>query len=136
MTRRPLLIAIALMMATLLSTAAAAPWVLYWKGLNEIEGRPTAATHRATTEQIDGLFKKLRLTQPAQIRPMSPYSYLLQGGTSEPSARVAWVVARSYNGKHLSDRRYWHLSGAALTVWLTRNWTPTELIAAAAELTH
>jgi hypothetical protein len=28
----------------------------------------------------------------------------------------------------------WHLSGAALTIWLTRNWTLTELIAKAAEL--
>ena len=35
---------------------------------------------------------------------------------------------------HLDDRRYWHLSGAALTIWLTRNWTPTELISKAIEV--
>jgi hypothetical protein len=29
---------------------------------------------------------------------------------------------------------YWHLSGMALTIWLARNWTPTELIAKAIEL--
>jgi len=28
----------------------------------------------------------------------------------------------------------WHLSGAALTIWLTRNWTLDELIAKAVEL--
>ena len=134
MTRRRLWIAIALAVAIMLSAVAAAPWALYWKGLNEIEGRPTPATQAATAEQIDGLLQKLRLTHPVRVRPMSPYSYLLQGGTSDPSARIAWVVARSYNVKHLSDRRYWHLSGAALTVWLTRNWTLTELIATAAEL--
>jgi hypothetical protein len=38
------------------------------------------------------------------------------------------------NAEHLSDHRYWHLSGAALTIWLTRNWAPTELIARAIEL--
>jgi hypothetical protein len=36
--------------------------------------------------------------------------------------------------EHLGDRRYWHLSSAALMIWLTRNWTPTELIARAVEL--
>jgi hypothetical protein len=120
----------------LLCAVAAAPWVLYWKGLSEIEGRPTPATHAATTEQIDGMLKKLRLTQSVQIRPSSPYSYLLQGGANDPSARVAWVVARAYNVQHLSNRRFWHLSGAALTVWLTRNWTPSELITAAAQLNY
>ncbi|MDH6259183.1 hypothetical protein M2427_003111 [Bradyrhizobium sp. BR13661] len=136
MTRRRVLIATALMMSMLLCAVAAAPWVLYWKGLSEIEGRPTPATHAATTEQIDGMLKKLRLTQSVQIRPSSPYSYLLQGGANDPSARVAWVVARAYNVQHLSNRRFWHLSGAALTVWLTRNWTPSELITAAAQLNY
>jgi hypothetical protein len=36
--------------------------------------------------------------------------------------------------EHLADRRYWHLSGAALIIWLTRNWTPTEMVAKAIEL--
>jgi hypothetical protein len=127
------LIAIVLVV-TMLSAATAAPWLVYWFGLNEIEGRPTPATHVATTEQIDGLLKGLRISLPVQVDPLTPYSFFIQGAHPSPSARLAWVIARSHNAEHLSDRRYWHLSGAALTIWLTRNWTPSELIARAVEL--
>jgi hypothetical protein len=122
------------LVVTMLSAATATPWLIYWIGLNKIEGRPTPATHTATAEQVDSLFKKLRLSQPVQIDPISPYSYFLQGVHPGASTRIAWVIARSHNAKNLSDRRYWHLSGAALTIWLTRNWTPTELIAGAIEV--
>ncbi|MEH2533105.1 hypothetical protein V1277_000511 [Bradyrhizobium sp. AZCC 1588] len=121
-------------MVTTLSVAAAAPWPIYWIALNEIEGRPTPATHTATAEQVDSLFRKLRLSQPVQIDPISQYSYFLQGVRPSASTRIAWIIARSHNMNHLSDHRYWHLSGAALTIWLTRNWTSTELIARAIEL--
>jgi hypothetical protein len=135
MTRRQVLIVVALVV-TPLSAAAAAPWLIYWFGLSQIEGRPTAATGTVTAEQTDRLFKQLRIPQPVQIDPISPYTYFLQGTRPNTSTRVAWIIARSYNAKYLSDRRMliWHLSGMALTVWLTRNWTPTELIAKAIEL--
>ena len=123
-------------MATALSAAATAPWLIYWYGLRQIEGRPTAATHTATAEQLDRLFKQLKIFQPVQIDPISPYTYFLQGAHPNSSTRVAWIIARSYNANHLSDYRMsiWHLSGMALTIWLTRNWTQTELIAKAVEL--
>jgi len=135
MTRRQVLIVVALIV-TPLSAATAAPWLLYWFGLSQIEGRPTAAAHTATAEQMDGLFRRLRLPQPVQIDPISPYTYFLQGAHPSSGTRVAWIIAGSYNAGHLRDRRMlsWHLSGMALTVWLTRNWTPTELIAKAVEL--
>jgi hypothetical protein len=135
MTRRRNLIVLALVV-TMLSAATAAPWLIYWIGLSEIEGRPTRATHAVTAEQIDSLFKKLRISQPAQIDPISPYSYLLQDVHQGASIRLAWIIARSHIAKHLSDRRYWHLSGAALIIWLTRNWTPAELIARSIELEY
>src|SRR5262249_32609896 len=115
---------------------ATAPWVIYWYGLRQIEGRPTAAVHTATADQLDRLFEKLKITQPVQIDPMSPYTYFLHGAHPSSSTRVAWIIARSYNADNLGDHRMltWHLSGMALTIWLTRNWTPTELIAKAAEL--
>ncbi|WP_156795646.1 hypothetical protein [Bradyrhizobium icense] len=127
------MIAIVLMVTTL-SVAAAAPWLIYWIALNEIESCPTPARHTATAEQVDSLFRKLRLSQPVHIDPISPYSYFLQGVHPSASTRIAWIIARSHNVNHLSDHRYWHLSGAALTIWLTRYWTSTELIARAVEL--
>jgi hypothetical protein len=128
------LIVIVLLVTTTLSVTTAAPWLIYWIGLNKIDGRPTPATHTATAEQVDRLFRRLKLSEPVQIDSISPYSYFLQGAHPSASTRIAWVVARSYNAKHLSDRQYWDLSGAALTIWLTRNWMPTELIATAIEL--
>jgi hypothetical protein len=133
MTRRLSLI-VAVLVVTMLSAAIAGPWLIYWIALSKIEGRPTPATHKATPEQVDGLFKRLRLSQPVQIDPISPYSYFLQGAhPAAASIRLATVIARSHNAKHLRDRSYWHLSGTALTIWLTRNWTPAELIAGAIE---
>src|SRR5258708_8836943 len=133
MTRRRNLIVVVLVVTTL-SAAAAAPWLIYWIGLGKIEGGPTPATQTVTTDKMDGLFKRLRISQPVRIDPLSPYSYFFQDVHPGASTRIAWAIARSHNAKHLSDRRYWHLSGAALIIWLTRNWTPTELIAGAIEL--
>jgi hypothetical protein len=131
--RRLALILLVLLVATL-SVASASPWLIYWIGLGKIEGRPRHATHAVTPEELDRLCKRLRISQPIQVDPMSPYSYLLQGASGSASTRVAWVIARAHNEVHLDDRRFWHLSGAALIIWLTRNWTPTELIARAVEL--
>jgi hypothetical protein len=135
LARRPVFIIVALAV-TALSAAATAPWLIYWYGLQQIDGRPTAAIHTATAEQSDRLFKRLKITQPVQIDPISPYTYFLQGARPNASSRVASIIARSYNAKHLGDHRtlIWHFSGMALTIWLTRNWTPTELIAKAVEL--
>jgi hypothetical protein len=132
MTRRQNLIVSVLLVTTL--SVAAAPWLIYWIALGKIEGRPRYATHTVTADEVDSLYKRLRISQPVQIDPSSPYSYILRGAPGSASTRIAWIVARSHNVEHLSDRRYWHLSGAALTIWLTRNWTPTELIARAVEL--
>jgi hypothetical protein len=49
---------------------------------------------------------------------------------------AAWIVARSYNYSHLQHNQalWWHLSGAALTIWITRNWTSDQILSRAAEL--
>jgi hypothetical protein len=132
MTRRQNLTAFVLLVTTL--SVAVAPWLIYWIALGKIEGRPRHATHTVTADEVDSLCKRLRISQPVQIDPSSPYSYILRAAPGSASTRIAWIIARSHNVEHLSDRRYWHLSGAALTIWLTRNWTPAELIARAVEL--
>ena len=127
----------------LLAGASIAPWLAYWIGLTKIEGRPVRPVRDVrdvTAEELDRFCKQLRISQPCQVDQLSPYSYLLhllhslQGDRGSAGPRIAWIVARSHNAKHLDDRRYWHLSGAALIIWLTRNWTSSELIARAIEL--
>ena len=135
MLRRLGLAVVALTVIALCS-AATDPWLLYWYGLRQIDGRPAAAGNVATNEQSDLLFKKLKIAQPAHVETLSPYTYVLQGPHPTPGVRLAWIIARSHNLNHLGDRKMamWHLSGAALTIWLTRNWTLDELIAKAVEL--
>ena len=135
MLRRLVFIFVALTV-TALCAAAAGPWLLYWYGLRQIDGRPIPAAHAASTEQSDRLFEKLKISQPVHVDILSPYTYLFQGPRPSPSGQLAWIIARSHNISHLGDQkmRMWHLSGAALTIWLTRNWTLTELIAKAVEL--
>jgi len=133
---RRLVFIIVALMVTALCAAAAGPWLLYWYGLRQIDGRPTAAAHIASAEQSDRLLKTLKIAQPVHLDILSPYTYMLQGPRPTPSGRLAGIIASSYNLNHLGDQkiRMWHLSGAALTIWLTRNWTLTELVAKAVEL--
>src|SRR5262249_46041747 len=98
-----------------------------------------ASSSAFAAEDAEVLWRKLRESPPIQVESMSPYSYLLAmvygGSRGLPRGNhLAWVVARSYNTEHLKDRLWWHPSGAALTIWLTRNWTTDELIAKGIEL--
>jgi hypothetical protein len=49
---------------------------------------------------------------------------------------AASFVALHYNARHLKNRRstWWHLSGAALTIWIARHWTSDQVLSAAAVL--
>ena len=116
------------------------PWALYWFALAKIDGRPSYAFNSAyTAEDAKALWRKLKQPLPMQVEPLSPYSYLwallhgdehlLPHGTA-----LAWLVARSHNTGHLKDSLWWHPSVAAMTIWLTRNWTTDELIAKGIEL--
>jgi hypothetical protein len=123
---------------TVMIGIGAGPWLLYGIGLAKIEGRPPHASQAVVTpEDAEALWREIRIPQPVRLDPVSPYSYvqaLVHGDHLGPSARIAWMIARSYNSEHLTDQGAWHLSGAALTIWLTRNWTSDELVAKAVEL--
>jgi len=60
----------------------------------------------------------------------------LTNDTLPPGAHLAWLVARNHNQERRTDQRmiWWNLSGAALTIWLTRNWTTDQLVAKAHEI--
>jgi hypothetical protein len=114
------------------------PWTLYFFSLAKIDGRPSYASNSAYTAQdAEALWRKLRQPLPMQVEPLSPYSYLwalLHGDEPPRGTGLAWLVASSHNTGHLKDLDWWHPSGTALTIWLTRNWTTDELIAKGIEL--
>jgi hypothetical protein len=128
--RRVLVSAVALISLV----AIAHPWMLYWLGLGNIEGRPKPSeSNSSCTEAEHRLFRTLGVDSRPRPDPMSPWTYelaLLSGNEMQSTdVSAAWIVARHYNAAHLKGRPplWWHLSGAALTIWLTRKW-PSEVI--------
>jgi hypothetical protein len=123
-----------------------APWALYGLALSHIEGRPSAPELRQISPENEVFLRDhLKAQQGFCIVPLSPVSYLSTLATTgsgrsaeENGAYATWIVARDYNSSHLDTKKslWWHLSGAALTIWLTRNWTPDQILSKAAEVTR
>lgn len=118
-----------------------APWAVYELGLSNITTLPAPPDSRnVTPATAKAIWAQLKEAGPVTVTPLSPYSYVLALTTNEnalpPGARLAWFVARHYNAGNLKDSRtlWWHVSGMALTIWLTRNWSTGELIAKANEI--
>ena len=121
-----------------------APWGLYEWGLSNIDGRPVPPHGTKLSAEDDALLRHhLNTDSRIPIEPLSPWKYVaaLVMSDREQSplgngAYAAWLIARNYNSSHLKDRHtiYWHLSGAALTIWITRHWTADQILAGAADL--
>ena len=121
----------------------AGPWGVYELGLSNIDGRPTPLIGDSPTVEDNLLLRRiLKTSRPISVQPLSPWSYardLVMSGPSSSSnkgADAAWLIARHYNSGHLKNRRslWWQLSGAALTIWITRNWNSDQVVVTAADL--
>ena len=118
------------------------PWVLYLIGLANMEGRPALTENNRISEtEINALWNEFRENGPVHIERLNPCYYALffvGPMTRKPASgeRLVGYIASDYNSHHLKNRRilYWHLSCAALTVWLTRNWTTDQLLSKAQEI--
>jgi hypothetical protein len=117
------------------------PMGLYWTGLANIEGRPRPIALTDIAADTALLQQKFRSPSPIVVRVINPWTFL---GSLRPSAvkerdvgaSAVWAIVRSYNSTHLRKREmtWWHLSGAALTIWVTRHWTPDQIVASAAAI--
>jgi hypothetical protein len=121
----------------------AGPWGMYELGLSNIDGRPTPLNRDSATDEDNLLLRRmLKTSSSISVQPLSPWSYARDLVTSGPSsssnagADAAWLIARHYNAGHLKNRRslWWQLSGAALTIWITRNWSSDQVVVTAADL--
>jgi hypothetical protein len=120
------------------------PLGLYVLGLSNIEGRPeppTDTNHIAADTAL--LQQTFHSTAPVAVHVLNPWTYAATLLTEDPKSLRAdtgssavWLIARDYNYKHLKNRKmsYWHLSGAALTIWVSRNWTTDQIVVAAAAI--
>lgn len=128
------------MAIALAALLALGPWVVYEIALSNIVGRPTYPTlQKLTSNEEQVTWQSLKEQGPIKIEKLTPHAYILHFldfSKPSPGASVAWFVARNHNSGHLKNRRmtWWHLSGAALTIWLTRNWDASQLLAKVAEI--
>ena len=135
-------IAVASLLATLL-IGFGIPIGLYGIGLSNIEGRPEPPMQVGNLA-IDTAFLQhaFRSREPVALRVLNPWTYAASLVTDDTDFRsddgtaAAWVIARNYNSSHLKDRRmtFWHLSGAALTIWVSRHWSAEQIVTAAAAI--
>jgi hypothetical protein len=120
----------------LLAVPLSVPVIAYRVGLFNIAGRPVPAdpAEYAPTD-LDAAWQLCGDRAPLTVVPLNPWGYtaeLLWGtpGFEEAGQLAAWQVVHDYNNKHLSRRMiWWHLSGAALTIWVTRHWSGEQIAA-------
>jgi hypothetical protein len=117
----------------------ATPVLLFWVGLSGIDGMPSKPSSIAPREQQLWVWQQARGKGEPKVEATSPYSVAakLLIGRAEPTPAgelATWWVASDYLLAHQRYRGmgWWHLSGTALTIWLTRNWTTEEVLSAAA----
>jgi len=116
-----------------------APMSLYFVGLNDIDGRPELPRTVASPQEIDAVWREVRGVSTPHIAAITPYSYLYliySGGKPDRGSVVAWQVARTYNLVRIKSgggMSRWHLSGAALLIWLTQNWTQEQIFSKVVE---
>jgi hypothetical protein len=117
------------------------PLALYSLGLSGVDGRPQKPLQLASAEQKTAVWKRARGEGTPYVAADNPYSYVAsvffaQGQPAPSGQLVTWWVARDYLVRHKRHKGmgWWHLSGAALAIWLSRNWTSDEILSAAAQL--
>lgn len=132
---------VTILFVSLFAGLALMPALLYEVGLRNIKMLPVPPRGNVTAAEASNLWTQLKETGPIKLQKINPYGYAMRlplCGTAQqiPGERLAWFVARNHNATNLNDKRdiYWHLSGAALTIWLTQNWTLEQLLAQANEI--
>jgi len=110
-----------------------APWALYGLGLHGVDGRPQLPAKIATLAEQESVWRRARGTGTPNVIKLNPYTYFHHAGEPGPhraSVIAAWWVASEYLSDHkrYESMAWWHFSGAALTIWVTRNWSTEQIL--------
>ncbi len=122
-----------ILLASFLLTVSA-PGLTYIVGLYRVDGRPTPANpNEYSQEAINSAWTKCSEKLPIYVKATDPWTYTSRFFFSEPlqatpGERAAWRIASSHNITHrMGNNTWWHTSGAALTIWLTRHWSAQQI---------
>lgn len=132
---------IAMVSCTTFTLVLVLPLALYSLGLSGVEGRLQKPLQLASAEQKADVWSRARGEGMPHVVGDNPYSYVARvlferEQRTPPGQLVTWWVAREYLMRHKQHKGmgWWHLSGAAVTIWLSRNWTSDEILSAAVQL--
>lgn len=134
---RKLLRVLTHVLATVMLLVLLSPWLLYELGLSRFDAMPARPAQMATAEQQAWVWRQARGSGMPAVDSMNPYGEVLRllagAGRAEPGEAIAYWVAREHNWRQPSQRSmaWWHLSNAALTIWLSRHWSAEEIASAA-----
>jgi hypothetical protein len=124
---------------TALLLIAIGPWGLYWLGLYGINGKPSLPSVAATKTESEKIWSEARGKGEIKVNSITPHGYIylfFSDSRNHPGLRVSWRVAANHNLKYrkYKGNGWWHLSGAALTIWLSHNWSTDRIISKVAEI--
>ncbi|CAM3996044.1 hypothetical protein [Roseateles saccharophilus] len=115
------------------------PWLLYAAMLASIEGRPAKPERMVPATEQARIWRLADGQGELRTEPMTPYGFAWElfapTGQPAPGETLAYWVSRDFlQAQPHRNMLTWHLSNAALTIWLTRNWTAEELASAVAPI--
>ncbi|WP_431262393.1 hypothetical protein ACQ859_19870 [Roseateles chitinivorans] len=124
-------------LCTAVLLVVSSPLWLYALGLSLIEGRPERPAAMASAEDQARAWQLAGGHGAPVIESTNPYQLVLdlwRETDTRPEERVAMWVSGDYVIDHRKGKNGmlgWHLSSAALSIWLARNWSTEELLTAA-----
>ncbi|MDH7453706.1 hypothetical protein QF205_11605 [Luteimonas composti] len=118
----------------LASLLALLPGIAYAVGLFRVHGRPVPADPTAFDRGlVQAAWQGCREESPIAVTRLNPWGVaarLLFGDPlrAAPGERASWQIARTHNAAHpVGNNLWWHTSGTALTIWITRNWSAEQI---------
>ncbi|MBV8658331.1 MAG: hypothetical protein JO142_10955 [Burkholderiales bacterium] len=122
-----------------LATIYASPWCIYRYALGKVDSMPVAPAYRASPAEIQAVWARAHGAGEPAIHPGTPYDYIgLIFFDTEKDRQAEWNIvgriATRYDDTHMRDKHHWwHVAGAAMAIWLTRNWTAEQIFSQAVE---
>ncbi|KAB8194973.1 hypothetical protein FKV24_005655 [Lysobacter maris] len=117
---------------------AALPGIAYTVALARVDGRPQPADpDRYSAAALETAWRQCSEWMPLATHRLDPWTLVLDrlDGTvaSRAGELAAWQVARAHNSKGGNrGNLWWHSSGAALTIWISRHWSARQIAATVA----
>lgn len=125
-----------LLTGVLVGLFAALPGIVYVVGLAKVHGRPVPADpHLFSRHAVAAAWEQCREAPPVVVKATNPWGVtgiFLFGDPhrTTPGERAAWRIASTHNASYsVGNTLWWHISGVALTIWMTRHWSAEQIAA-------